>query len=313
MTVLKSFDFAKSLPSMFVRQNGSAVYLKAKSGREIRINSDYLALAVAAYQVLKDENPMTVRQIYYQLFSRGWVKNSQRDYKQVVSAMVEARQRALIPWDWVEDRLRMPREMQMWDDMNDFMTTVRGAYRRDVWANQSSYIEVWVEKDALSGIFQDELQKYGVTLNVGRGYDGWSSIRNASLRFKEREKQGKETHIAYFGDFDPSGEDMVRSLRDRLAFFGCTPELIKNAITKEDIEEYNLPPEPGKEADSRSAAFIEEHGRLIQVELDALPVRVLRERINEAVENVIDLEALGETRKIEKAERAKLSKFGRNL
>jgi hypothetical protein len=32
------------------------------------------------------------------------------------------------------------------------------------------YVEVWLEKDALSGIFEDVLRPYGVTLNVGRGY-----------------------------------------------------------------------------------------------------------------------------------------------
>ncbi|GAH47533.1 unnamed protein product, partial [marine sediment metagenome] len=43
----------------------------------------------------------------------------------------------------------------MWQDLPHFIDTVKNAYRRDVWNSQSSYIEVWLEKDALSGIFAD--------------------------------------------------------------------------------------------------------------------------------------------------------------
>ena len=42
-----------------------------------------------------------------------------------------------------------------------------------MWADQPRYCECWLEKDALSGIFEEVLEPYGVTLNVGRGFDGW--------------------------------------------------------------------------------------------------------------------------------------------
>ena len=44
--------------------------------------------------------------------------------------------------------------------------------------------------------------------------------------------------ILYFGDFDPSGEDMVRSLPERL---GSYPEIVKCALTFDDVERYDLP------------------------------------------------------------------------
>ncbi len=44
----------------------------------------------------------------------------------------------------------------------------------------------------------------------------------------------------------------------------------------EQVETYNLPPQPGKAADSRSAAFVARHGTLVQVELDALAPDVLQ-------------------------------------
>jgi hypothetical protein len=156
-----------------------------------------------------------------------------------------------------------------------------------VWETQPYYLEAWLEKDALSGIFEEVLRPYGVTLNVGRGYDGWDSLRKAAGRFGD----GEDIAVLYFGDFDPSGEDMVRSLRERLAFFGAKPEITKLALTYEDIERYKLPPDFTKTTDSRSAAFVERWGD-VAVELDALPVSVLTERLRTEVKARMDMDAL---------------------
>ena len=125
-----------------------------------------------AQSILAVHNPMTVRQVYYQLVSRQVIENNRTQYQAVSNALVWARQNGVIAWEWIEDRLRRPRMVSMWDDLVDFGNNILSAYRRDVWANQSGYIEVWLEKDALSGIFEDVLEAYGVTLNVGRGYEG---------------------------------------------------------------------------------------------------------------------------------------------
>ena len=170
-----------------------------------------------------------------------------------------------------------------------------------MWTNQPGYVECWLEKDALSGIFEDTLSPYGITLNVGRGYDGWDSIHNAAQRYRE----GGSTTVLYFGDFDPSGEDMVRSLRGRLGFFQSSPEIIKCALTDDDVTRYNLPPDMTKATDTRRAAFIAKFGDRC-VELDALPVNVLRERILAEVESRMDLTALEVVRHQETDERRQL-------
>ena len=263
-----------------------------------------LRLLETAMEVLSANNPMTVRQVYYQLVSRQVIENNRSAYQAVSNLLVDARKEGSVPWDWIEDRLRRPRAVSMWEGLPDFAETVRRAYRRDVWASQPGYVECWLEKDALSGIFEDVLRAYGVTLNVGRGYDGWDSIRNAALRYQGREN----VTVLYFGDFDPSGEDMVRSLRERIAFFDCHPEILKCALTKEDVERYQLPPDLTKATDSRRAAFVKKYGD-ISVELDALPVDVLRGRLVREVEDRMDLRALARVRKVEGKERAKLVKL----
>lgn len=257
-----------------------------------------LQIIEIAREVLAGQNPMTVRQVYYRLVSRHVIENNRGQYQAVSNALVDARKEGLIPWDWIEDRLRRPRGVSMWGGLADFAETARAAYRRNVWDSQPGYVECWLEKDALSGIFEDVLTDYGVTLNVGRGYDGWDSIRNAAGRFQERDR----VTVLYFGDLDPSGEDMVRSLRERLGFFGCAPELVKCALIADDVTRYNLPPDFTKHTDTRRAAFVEKFGD-VAVELDALPVEVLRDRLIREVESRMDLDALAAVRELEKRER----------
>lgn len=86
------------------------------------------------------------------------------------------------------------------------------------------------------------------TLNVGRGFDGWSSIYAASQRL------GDDDTVLYFGDFDPWGEDMMRSLRARLRNLGSRPELVKSALLFDDIERYRLPPDSPRQPTLRQLA-----------------------------------------------------------
>jgi hypothetical protein len=259
------------------------------------------ALIEAAAEVLGAHHPMTVRQVFYALVSRQVAENSRSSYQAVSRALRDARKEGLIPWAWIEDRLRRPREVAMWSGLVDFAETAVGWFRRDVWAQQPAYLEVWLEKDALSGIFEEVLEPYGVTLNVGRGFDGWDSIHNAA----ERYQNGADVTVLYFGDFDPSGEDMVRSLRERLEFLDCTPELVKCALTADDITRYHLPPDLTKQTDSRRAAFVAKHGD-VAVELDALPMDVLRSRLEDEVSARMDLAKLRKVERLEARERKRL-------
>jgi hypothetical protein len=255
-----------------------------------------------AVKVLTAHNPMTVRQVYYQLVSGQVIENNRSQYGAVSKLLVEARKDETIPWEWIEDRIRKPREVSMWENMSEFVEGVQQAYRSNVWATQETYIECWLEKDALSGIVEDVIEPYGITLNVGRGFDGWSSIYDASKRYEDIDKP---TAILYLGDFDPSGEDMVRSLKQRLGELGSRPAIIKLALTNEDVIKYNLPSDIPKASDTRSKAFIDKYGKRC-VELDALPVETLREHIKTAIDSIMDLSELEKVLAQDKVERQRL-------
>jgi hypothetical protein len=254
-----------------------------------------------AVKVLTAHNPMTVRQVYYQLVSGQVIENNRSQYQAVSKLLVEARKDGTVPWEWIEDRIRKPRTVSMWDNMSDFARCVERSYRGDVWATQDNYVECWLEKDALSGIVEDVVRPYGITLNVGRGFDGWSSIHDAAERYGE----GENTTVLYLGDFDASGEDMVRSMVERLGELGSRPTIIKVALTNEDVIKYNLPSDIPKASDTRSKAFIDKYGKRC-VELDALPIDVLRERIKAEIEKIMDLSELEKVLAQDKIERQRL-------
>jgi len=97
----------------------------------------------------------------------------------------------------------------------------------------------------------------------------------------------------------------VRSLRERLAACGAEPEVLKCALTSEDIDLHHLPSDFSKTSDSRRARFVAEHGDRC-VELDALPPDVLETRLRTEVEARMELDALDHVHELEDEEREHL-------
>jgi len=274
--------------------------------RRRRTNAEVEAVREAAREELAAGHPMTLRQVHYRLVSRDDIvhPNTLTAYNTLSGWLRDDRLNGVVPWKWMEDRLRQATVWAMWDEPAEFLHGVRDDYHRNVWQDQPHYVEVWCEKDALSGIFSDVVGRYGVVLNVGRGYDGWSSIKRAADRYYWRQNDhGMDTTVLYFGDFDPSGEDMHRSLQDRFATLGVYPEMPKVALTYEDTRE--LPGDVTKADDTRAAAFVAKYGD-VAVELDALPVDELRGRIRRKVEEGMDMGALAENNRIELGQRREL-------
>ncbi|MPZ18113.1 MAG: hypothetical protein GEV06_09405 [Luteitalea sp.] len=81
------------------------------------------------------------------------------------------------------------------------------------------------------------------------------------------------------------GEDIDRNFIKQTA---CWDIVRRVALTRQQIEAYDLPPMPGKSTDTRAKGFIARHGALMQVEVDALPPDVLRALFEAAVAPFVD-------------------------
>ena len=130
------------------------------------------------------------------------------------------------------------------------------------------------------------IDEWHVTLFPCRGYPSLTKLYESAVRIKQN-SGGKPIHILYFGDYDPSGEDIIRSVREDLTRFGIDFEIEKIAILQEQIEEYNIPPMPAKTSDPRYAKFVAEHGE-DAVELDAIEPDKLQEIIGDSISKKFD-------------------------
>jgi len=221
---------------------------------------------------------LTLRQLYYQFVARGWLANADRNYKRLGSIVNDARLGGLIDWEHVVDRTRFVRKNSHWDSPGDIIHSAARSFDRDRWEGQPTRVEVWIEKDALVGVIEDVCQRNDVPYFSCRGYTSQSEIWGAAQRLEHYlDKPGCEKVVVlHLGDHDPSGIDMTRDIGDRLALFfegdGTDPddlEVQRIALTMEQVERYNPPPNPAKLTDSRAVGYIDRYGHE-SWELDAL-------------------------------------------
>ena len=156
-------------------------------------------------------------------------------------------------------------------------------YTRPLWTSQQILPIPWVEKDALYPAVNQIADRYRVKVYQARGYSSYSQVYEAA-----REFDSANVSVLFLSDFDPSGEDMPRDVKERLEKYGAGEFTLKKlALTREQVKDYGLPPMPAKKSDPRFKTFVESYGDRA-VELDALPPEELEKIIAEGIESYID-------------------------
>ena len=235
---------------------------------------------------------LTLRQLFYQFVARGLIANTQREYKNLGTIVSDGRLAGLVDWDAIVDRTRNLRALPHWESPEQIVQACARQFNHDLWADQPTYCEVWIEKDALVGVIEGVCNTWDVPHFSCRGYTSQSEMWVAARRIIARTAKGrKPSRIFHLGDHDPSGMDMTRDVQDRLELFGANAVVERLALNTDQVEQYDPPPNPAKLTDSRAQAYIRRHGRE-SWELDALDPRVIGDLIEEAIRGVIDLERL---------------------
>jgi hypothetical protein len=243
---------------------------------------------------------LTLRQLYYRFVAHGWIPNRQTEYKRLGSIVNDARMAGLMDWNHIVDRTRNLRRLPTWDSPADIIEAVADQYREDVWRRQPTYVEVWVEKDALVGVIQRAADIWQVPSFSCRGYTSQSELWSAAMRLVRKRQAGKATHIIHLGDHDPSGIDMTRDILDRMRGFcwhhGVEPPTVNRvALNMDQVEIHEPPPNPAKVTDSRFEGYEAIYGEE-SWELDALPPEVLDGVIQEAIRDLVDERVMDEDR-----------------
>jgi hypothetical protein len=165
------------------------------------------------------------------------------------------------------------------------------------------YVEIWCEKDALAGVLLEETRLYDVPLMVAKGYSSVTFLHSAAEAI---EGKGKPAYVYHFGDLDPSGVDAARDIETKLRRYAPNAEIhfSRPAVTREQVEAWNLPSRPTKTTDTRAKKFVG-----TSVELDAIPVLKLRDLCRECIERHVDQEQLAVLRVAEASERETLTRW----
>ncbi len=243
----------------------------------------------------------TLRQIFYRLVAALLIPNTEVTYKSLSRATVSAREVHIIdPGIGIDplafqDRVRTSEGGDYgFDSPNDFidymLDQLRDSpdqYTRPMWTTQQTMPIIWLEKDALFTPITTIASRYRVKVYAARGYSSFTSVYEAAQEIDG----AMSTKVLQLTDFDPSGEDMVRDLEDRLTRYGAADfGLAKIALTSDQVSTLGLPPMPAKKSDPRYEWFAASYGDRV-VELDAIPPDELERIVSTAIEELIDQDA----------------------
>lgn len=222
--------------------------------------------------------PMTVRQVFYQATVRGLVEKNEAGYVKVQTQLVQMRRSGMLPYAWLVDNTRWQRKPRTFSNVGEALRETARLYRKSLWDQSNSYVEIWLEKDALAGAILPITSLYDVPLMVARGYASLSFLYDAAQYIGAIEVPA---YIYHLGDFDPSGVNAGERIQDTLQKLapGADIHFARLAVTVAQIEEWHLPTRPTKATDSRARGFGD-----ISVELDAIEPERLRTIVESAIQ-----------------------------
>jgi len=255
--------------------------------------------------------PVSTRQVYYQLISRGVVANAERSYEQVQRLIVTMRRAGDIAHDKIVDRGRTKHQRPGWDGAADVMAELHSQYRRDVWSAAETVVMIGLEKAALEGVIAEAADAYGASVWTLRGFASESFGYEWSEEIKRHTENGQRVVVAFFGDFDPSGLAIEADAKEKLGRHGAVVEWARHGLLWSDFDEHRLVNVGVKDGDSRTARYRQTFGACA-AELDALDPTELHRRVTRVLEQHVDRDALARLRRAESAEKASLALVANN-
>lgn len=248
---------------------------------------------------------MTVRQVFYQATVRDLVEKTEAGYGKIQNDLVLMRRAGLLPYNWLTDNTRMQRRPLSFCSVEQAIEATAKFYRKDLWINADTYVEIWLEKDALSGVVYPITSLYDVPLMVARGYASLSFLYSAAEYITDLDVP---VYIYHLGDFDPSGVNAAHKIEETLRDLapGADINFERIAVTEQQIVEWALPTRPTKDSDSRSKNFGDR-----SVELDAIAPHDLRALVEGAINLHLPQDQLRVLKVAEQSEREVLAAFAR--
>jgi len=297
---------------------GSVFYHEQRTPRG-RVHDKTLALHRAILEVFVGvEKPVTVRQMYYLLAARHAVPKTEPGYTTTQKALAAMRRNGSVPFAWVADSTRTSMSVNTYDGLSSALSSMQSYYRRNLWAEQTSHIEIWCEKRTLLGVLNPVCAEWGVRLYATNGYPSISQLYDAALDLAPVAAAGKTIRIFQVGDGDADGEKIAdqteEGLRDYADFDFHFERL---ALLPEQIARYGLHDalRPQKRSSNAYDWWIERNGgkESLVCDLEAMHPNDLRTIVRNAIVAHIDAYSWNRLQMIEKQERETLGVVAGNI
>jgi hypothetical protein len=89
----------------------------------------------ALIEIVANQRPMTVRQVFYQATVQNLVDKTEAGYTKVQTDLVKIRQDGSLPYSWIADNTRWQRKPRTFDSVQDALDATARLYRRSLWTD----------------------------------------------------------------------------------------------------------------------------------------------------------------------------------
>jgi hypothetical protein len=193
------------------------------------------------------------------------------------------------------------------EDFNEETARRARGYRRDREEGQLQRIELWCEAAGMIGQLARVASDFSIPVYSGGGYSSLTAVRQIADRVLA---ENVPTLLLHVGDYDPSGEDIFKSMTEDAAAFVRADRTVHTiyleaervALTAEQVKDYGLPTAPPKATDGRSRNWT--GGGTCQ--LESLPPDDLATIVRTAIEEHFELDIYREVIAMERDDRAEL-------
>lgn len=252
--------------------------------RKRRTNAELAIMKDACKRVIAEEGRLTVRHMFYRLVSMGIIPKTENAYDNLSNHLTNWRKVGDLPFSAFIDGTRWYHKSASYNTMMDALEESNRAFKINIWRRQPVYLELWVEKDAIMSIVSPVTREFDIPVFAVRGQASMSAIFEMYIQLRDQRQAGKEIRIKYIGDHDPYGKSIPTAIQRTLKeTFDFDVDIEWIAITKDQVEKYNLPMRPTK---GNSKSFEGD-----SIEVDALNAQTLRQIVEEAITKHIDMKA----------------------
>jgi hypothetical protein len=197
----------------------ASVYGASPVKRRRRTNAELTFVDEAIVEAIRADHPVTLRGVYYRVVSAGAVDKTETGYQLVGRQLLKLRRNGSVPYSWITDGTRWVTRPTTWTGIDEMLEDAASSYRRALWHDQPHEVQIFTEKDAISGVILPITERWDVPLGVLRGYASESFAHSMAESIGAAVDRGKTVPIYPLGDHDPSGVDAWRDFQRKVTGF----------------------------------------------------------------------------------------------